>query len=130
MGEQGFKIQDSSLALLLYINNRPIDPIHEGLSLFLSCTNMNKMNSLPHVKEHPTNFLQFESRSSKSFKVRTISDLRDLYGNSVSLVLVMPLVFRPDEFPIQSQSVLFRLFYFILSLFLQLPTGNSWLFFI
>ena len=62
-----------------------IDPIHKGVSLFLSYTNMNKMNSLHHVKEHPkiSNFLQFESHSSKSFKVRAISDLRDLYGNNI-----------------------------------------------
>ena len=62
-----------------------IDPIHKGVSLFLSYTKVNKMNSLHHVKEHPkmSNFLQFESRSSKSFKVRAISDLRDLYGNKI-----------------------------------------------
>ena len=30
-----------------------IDPIHKGVSLFLSYTNMNKMNGLHHVKEHP-----------------------------------------------------------------------------
>ena len=37
------------------------------------------MNSLYHVKGHPkiSNFLQFESHSIKSFKVRAISDLRD-----------------------------------------------------
>ena len=46
---------------------------------------MNKINSLQYVKEHPkiSNFLQFESHSSKSFKVRAISDLRDLYGNKI-----------------------------------------------
>ena len=51
-----------------------IDPIHKGVSLFLLYTNMNKMNGLHHVKEHPkiTNFLQFESHSSKRFKVRAI----------------------------------------------------------
>ena len=40
------------------------------------------MNSLHRVKEHPkiSNFLQFESQSSKRFKVKAISDLRDLYG--------------------------------------------------
>ena len=54
-------------------------------SLFFSYTNMNKMNSLQYVKEHPqiSNFLRCESRSSKSFKVRAISDLRDLYGNKI-----------------------------------------------
>ena len=48
-----------------------VDPIHKGLSLFFVCTHMNKMNSLQYVKEHPkiSNFLQFESHSSKSFKV-------------------------------------------------------------
>ena len=51
-----------------------IDPIHKGVSLFLSYTNMNTINSLHHVKEHSkiSNFLQFESHSSKSFKVRAI----------------------------------------------------------
>ena len=46
---------------------------------------MNNMNSLHHVKEHPkiSNFLQFESHSSKCFKVRAISDLRDLYENKI-----------------------------------------------
>ena len=40
-----------------------IDPIHKGMSLFLSYTNM---------KEHP-----------KISKVKAISDLRDLYGNKI-----------------------------------------------
>ena len=46
---------------------------------------MNKIKSLHHVKEHPkiSIFLLFESHSSKSFKVRAISDLRDLYGNKI-----------------------------------------------
>ena len=62
-----------------------IDPIHKGVSLFFSYTDMTKINSLHHVEEHPkiSNFLQFESHSSKSFKVRAISDLRDLYGNKI-----------------------------------------------
>ena len=30
-----------------------IDPIHKDVTIFLSCTNMNKMNSLHHVKQHP-----------------------------------------------------------------------------
>ena len=41
-----------------------IDPIHKGVSLFLSYTNMNKMSSnLHHVRAHPkiSNFQQFES---------------------------------------------------------------------
>ena len=65
--------------------NYNIDPMQKGMSLFLSYTSMNKMNSLHHVKEHPkiSNFLQFESHSSKSFKVRAILDLRDLYGNNI-----------------------------------------------
>ena len=48
-----------------------IDPMQKGVSLFLSYTNMNKIKSLHQVKEHPkiSNFLQFESHSSKSFKV-------------------------------------------------------------
>ena len=43
------------------------------------------MNSLHHAREHPqiSNFLQFESQSSKSFKVRAISELKDLYGNKI-----------------------------------------------
>ena len=31
----------------------PIDPIHKGVSLFLSYTNMKKTNGLHHVKELP-----------------------------------------------------------------------------
>ena len=52
---------------------------------FLSYTNMNKIGCLPHVKEDPqiSNFLQLESHSSKSFKVKAISDLRDLYENKI-----------------------------------------------
>ena len=40
--------------------------MQKGVSLFLSYTNMNKMNSLHHMKEHPkiSNILQFESHSS------------------------------------------------------------------
>ena len=38
-----------------------------------SFTNMNKISIFP----------QFESHSSKSFKVRAIGDLRDLYGNKI-----------------------------------------------
>ena len=62
-----------------------IDPIQKGMALFFSYTNMNKIKSLHHVKEYLkiSNFLQFESHSSKSFKVRAISDLRDLYGNKI-----------------------------------------------
>ena len=45
-----------------------IDSIHKGVSLFLSYTNMNQMNSLHHVNQSKiSNFLQFES-----FKVRAI----------------------------------------------------------
>ena len=62
-----------------------IGPICKGMSLFLLYTNMNIMNGLHQMKEHPkiSNFLQFESHSSKSFKVKAISDLRDLYGNKI-----------------------------------------------
>ena len=72
-----------------------IDPIHKGVSLFLSYTKVNKMNSLHHVKEHPkmSNFLQFESRSSKSFEVRAISDLRDLYGNKIQDFIFWLVIF-------------------------------------
>ena len=46
--------------------------MQKGMSLFLLYTNMNKMNSLYHTKEHPkiSNFLQFESHNSKCVKVR------------------------------------------------------------
>ena len=68
--------------ILKYIN-----PIQKGVSLFLPYTNMNKIKSLHHVKDHLkiSNFLQFESHSSKCFTVRAtcISDLRDLYGNKI-----------------------------------------------
>ena len=39
------------------------NPMQNGMPLFLSYTNMNKINSLHHMKEHPkiSNFLQFES---------------------------------------------------------------------
>ena len=65
--------------------NACIDPMQKGMSLFLLNTNMNKIKSLHHVKEHPkiSNFLQFESHSSKSFKVKAISDISDLYGNKI-----------------------------------------------
>ena len=59
------------------------DPMQKGVSSFLLYTNMNKINSLHRMKKHPkiSKLLQFESYSSKSFKV--ISDLRDLYGNKI-----------------------------------------------
>ena len=59
--------------------------MQKGMSLSVSYTNMYKIKSLRHMKEHLkiSNFLQFEGHSSKSFKVRAISDLRDLYGNKI-----------------------------------------------
>ena len=66
--------------------------MQKGVSLFLLYTNMNKMNSLHHMKEYTknSNFLQFESHS-KSLKVRAISDLRDFYGNTIcALQIVAP----------------------------------------
>ena len=56
---------------------------------------MNKMNSLHHVKEHPkcSNILQFESHSSKFFKVRIISYLRDLYGNKIQDLTSLAFMF-------------------------------------
>ena len=50
--------------------------VQKGVSSFLSYTNMNQMNSLHRIKEHPkiSNFLQFESHSTKCFKVKAISD--------------------------------------------------------
>ena len=56
-----------------------IDHIHKGVSLY---TNMNKMNSLQYLKENTKTctFLQFESHSSKSSKVRAISDLKGNKG--------------------------------------------------
>ena len=77
-----------------------IDPVQKGVSLFLLYTNMNKMNSLHHMEAHPqiSNFLQFESHSSKSFKVRAVSDLRDLYGNKIqgltSLAFMFYILFK------------------------------------
>ena len=47
---------------------------------------MNKMNSLHHIPKISI-FLQFESHNSKCFKVRGISDLRDLYGNKIQGLL-------------------------------------------
>ena len=59
--------------------------MQKGVSSFLSYTNMNKSNSLHHMKEYPkiSNYLQFESHSSKTFKVKAISDLRNLYGSKI-----------------------------------------------
>ena len=72
-----------------------IDPIHKGVSLFLLDTNINKVNSLHHVKEHPqiSNFQQFESHRSRVFKVRAISDLRDLYGIYIKIQGLSSLAF-------------------------------------
>ena len=58
---------------------------------------MNKMNGLHHVKEHPkiSNLLQFESHSSKSFKVRAISDLR--VPASLSCIITFVQVQRSFE---------------------------------
>ena len=66
---------------LVSICRQHIDPMQKGVSLFFSYTNMKKIKRLHHVKEHPkiSNFLQFDSHSNKSFKVRAISYLRDLY---------------------------------------------------
>ena len=49
-----------------------MDHMQKGVSLFLSYTNMNKINSLHHVKENPklSNFLQFYS-SLCTIKIRT-----------------------------------------------------------
>ena len=50
------------------------DTMQKGVSLFVLYTNMNKMNSLHHMKENPkiSNFLQFESQLAvcKCAKVR------------------------------------------------------------
>ena len=54
----------SLILLYMYVNDMDqdkistfeynyIDRIHKGVSLFLSCTNMNKINGLHHVKVHP-----------------------------------------------------------------------------
>ena len=52
-----------------------IDSMKKGVSSFLSYTDMNKMNSLYHAKEHPkiSNFLQFESHRSQGCKFYSIS---------------------------------------------------------
>ena len=60
-----------------------IDLMQKGVSLFLSYTNMNKVNSLHQAKELPKISLQFEAYTSKNFKVRAVSDLRDLYVNKI-----------------------------------------------
>ena len=56
------------------VNHCSIGPVKKGVSFFLSYTNMNKMNSLYHMKEYDypkiRNFLQFESYSSKCVKVK------------------------------------------------------------
>ena len=62
--------------------------MQKGVYLFLAYTNMNKIKSLLHVKEHPkiSNFLQFESHSNKSFKVRNkIQGLTSLDPNFCNL---------------------------------------------
>ena len=66
-----------------------IDPMQKGMSLFLLYTNMNKMNSLHHMKEYPQirNFLQFESHSSKCV------NLRDLYGNEIQDLTSLAFMF-------------------------------------
>ena len=81
-----------------------IDPIHKGVSLFLSYANMNKVNSLHYVKEHPkiSNLLQFESHSSKTFKVRAISDFKDLRSKAFPASL---LCFILSLVPIAHQEV-------------------------
>ena len=73
-----------------------INPIHKGVSLLLSYTNMNQMNGLHHVKEHPkiSNFLQFESHRSKTFKVRAILVLRDLYENKIQGLSSLSFMFN------------------------------------
>ena len=57
------KKNPQTFAHLMNFSVCAIDPMKKGMSLFLSYTSMNKMNSLHHVKEHPkiSNFLQFES---------------------------------------------------------------------
>ena len=69
--------------------------MQKGVSLLLSYTNMNKINGLHHVKEHPkiSKFLQFESHSSKNVKTKAISDLRDLYGKKIQGVTSLAIMF-------------------------------------
>ena len=57
LGEGGIEIENGAKKYVI------IDPMQKGVSLFLSYTNMNKMNSLHHMEAHPqiSNFLQFES---------------------------------------------------------------------
>ena len=47
--------------------------------LLFECCELHQIWKYPKI----SNFLQFESHSSKSFKARAISDLRDLYGNKI-----------------------------------------------
>ena len=93
--------------------------IHKGVSvsLFLSCTNMNMINSLHQVKEHSkitcSNFLQFESHSSKRFKVRAIFWLlRDLYGNKIQGLrsLVLYFLYSLSKNSSRSPSTMLKLF--------------------
>ena len=47
LGEGGIKIENGAKKYVI------IDPMQKGVSLFLSYTNMNKMNSLHHMEEYP-----------------------------------------------------------------------------
>ena len=66
-----------------------IDPMQKGVSLFLSYTNMNKMNSLHHVKEHPkiSHFLQFESYCFHVLHLACLSSYNSSRSPSATLKL-------------------------------------------
>ena len=59
-------VKGTYFLFFLGVNLILTDPIHKGVSLFLSYANMNEMNSVHHMKEHPkiSNFLKFENHSS------------------------------------------------------------------
>ena len=89
--------------------------MQKGVSLFLSYTNMNKMNSLHHVKEHPkiSNFLQFESHSSKCFNVRAIRVLRDLYENKVQGLTSLAFMFYISNSSYKPPTCIHKAGYFV-----------------
>ena len=92
--------KENTLLLSSLSYSEGIDPIHKGVSLFLWYRNMSKMNSLHHGKEQISNFLQFESHSSRCFKVRAISDLRDLYGNKIQGLT--SLAFKKSQYNVET----------------------------
>ena len=74
-----FSIRLFVVELFALIGTAPsLDPMQKGVSLFLSYTNMNKRNSLHHMREYPqiSNFLRFESHSSKCVKALVLLKIK------------------------------------------------------